>query len=139
MELYFLATGEYQQLKFFETQMQTIRYEHKGVDKNGKPIKEAKYGMLQPINLYRFICSKEHMPIVIKSLGLPKAKEDDNYNMFNSRAWALKKMMRAKSIPKPDASVPIIPMNLQNLAIKGIGIKEDAELTDEHGQTYEGI
>lgn len=135
MELYFLASAVKHKLDFFETQMQTLRFPLKFKDEKGKEKIQILYGMLQPMKLYRYIFPKESLNCVLNTLNLG----ENRYPMFDKQGFVLRKALNAKKIPKPDLKVPPILINTENVAIKGIGIKEDVEMTFPNGLTHEAI
>ena len=135
MELYFMATGVKHELDYFENQMQFMQFLLPFKDKDGKEFKQPLYGGLEPIQLYRFIFPKEHLNEVLKTLDLPS----EAYGEFDKQAFALRKILRAKPIPKVPKDTRARLFHRGNIAIKGIGIKEDREQTFDNGCTHEAI
>ena len=136
MELYFLASGIKHELEYFEKQMQFMPFLFRFKDKEGKEFAKPIYGNLAPIQLYKFVFPKEHLDEVLKTLELPN--EGDYLSQFNMHAFALRKLMKAKKIPKPKKDARVRFFHRGNIAIKGIGIKEDKEVCID-GVTNEGI
>lgn len=134
MELFFIATGVYHKLKTFETYMQSIPWVLPFKDKEGKDHKQAVYGMLEPIQLYRYIFPKEELDSVLKTLDLPS----DSYNEFNTQSKILRKILKLKPIPKPDDKAIKRLLNKEHVAIKAIGIKED-KMVNHDGMVHEGL
>src|SRR3990167_3979753 len=86
-ETWFAASGPYHWLKLFESQMQSQLMNLKGTNPNGFPVNHEFYGILEPVNLYRFITPKEALPIVLKTLGA-----DVKTNIIPHAAlWAIRK------------------------------------------------
>lgn len=137
MELYFIATAAKHRLDLFETQMQTMPFLWDFKTAEGKKMKQPIYGILQPIQLYRYVFPKEYLNNVLATLGLGVQK--DGYKQFDKQAFALRKILKADPIPIIDPKTPARFFNKDNVALKGIGIKEDSMTTDELGRSYEGI
>lgn len=135
MELYFVATGVYHKLKQFETYMQAIPFKVPYKDKDGKEHFDYYYGMLEPIQLYRYVFPKEELSSVIKTLNL----DGGSYSILNTQAAILRKMLKLKPIPKSDDKALPKLLHKDWVAIIGIGIKEDRELKEEDGKTHEAL
>lgn len=134
METYFLASGVKHELDLFESIMQSQVF-HLPFEKDGKKYSKPVYGILAPIRLYKFVFPKESLDEVVKMLDLDK----ESYKQFNLQAAFLRKIMRAKKFNKPKDDTParFKPTGL-NLAIKGIGYKEDKPI-EYNGIKHEGI
>lgn len=140
MELYFAATSQIHKLDLFESRLRTIPTMLPIKTAEGKQVAQPMYAMLEPIRFYRYIFPRGHRDQILKSLGLPKKKVDDNYSAFDKQAWLLRKALNAKKIPEPEdnGAIPFL-LNLDNIAIKGIGIKEEEDVTFPNGNTHEAI
>jgi hypothetical protein len=136
MELYFLASGVKHELDYFENQMQFMHFNLPFKTADGKEMIQPLYGLLAPIQLYKFVFPKEYLDEVLKTLDLPN--EGNYLSQFDAQAFALRKILRADKIPKPKADVQPRRFHRGNIAIKGIGIKPDEEVT-MNGMTHEGI
>jgi hypothetical protein len=137
MEIYFAASGVKHELDLFESIMQSQPF-NLPFKKDGKEFKQPYYGILAPLKLYKFVFPKEHLNEVVKMLGL----DNEGYKQFNLQATALRKIMRAKKLPKIPKDTPQRFFPKLNLAIKGIGYKEDKPLiyeVDGHKVEHEGI
>lgn len=138
MELYFLACGAMHRRMIFEQRLNTIPMVLPFKDKDGTEKIQPIYPMLQEIKLYRYVFPKDHLDTVVKTLefqpGLIK-----NYNEFNLRATALRKIMKAKKIPEPKADVEPYMIDKENIALIPIGIKEDPVREFPDGRTHEAI
>jgi hypothetical protein len=134
MEVYFMASGVKHELDLFESIMQSQVFSMP-LKKDGKDFNMPVYGILAPINLYKFVFPKEHLDEVVKMLDLDK----ESYSQFDFHAAVLRKIMKAKKFrkPKPNTAKRFKPKGL-NLAIKGIGYKEDKPISYD-GVTHEGI
>ena len=135
MELYFLATGIKHELDLFESIMQSQPFLLPFKDKDGKEWKQPIYGNLAPIQLYRFIFPKEYQDEVIKMLQL----DQNRYPMFNKQNFLLRKVLKAKKIPKIKADTKQRPFYRGNIGLVGIGIKEDIPIKDTQENEFEGI
>jgi hypothetical protein len=135
MELYFAASGVAHELDYFEKNMQFLPFELPYTDAKGTKKKQLSYGMLSPIKLYRYVFPKEALDIVLKTLDLP----NKSYPKFNLQARALRLALNAKKIPKPKDDAVAYNVGFKNVAIKGIGIKEDPIQTFANGCTHEAI
>ena len=136
MELYFAATGNIDRLNFFEDQLKTLRMMLPFTTKEGKKMLQPIYGNLQPLRLYRYVFPKEALDRVLKTFNFPL--DGGNYSGFNTRAMVLRKILKAKKIPPVSEEAKPVYMDLENIGLIGIGIKEDGEITDETG-THEAI
>jgi hypothetical protein len=134
MELYFLASGVKHDLDLFEAYMQTMPF-NLPITEDGLVKVQPIFGMLSPINLYRFIFPKEELDTVINTLGL--VEPEKAYPMFNMQAAALRKIMGAKKLPKPKGKKRRLYPDI-NVGLKAIGYKEDKEIS-YCGVTHEGI
>jgi len=135
MELYLLATGVYDKLALWETLMQSKVFNLPFKNSEGKSMNQEFYGMLEPIKFYRYIFPKGELDSVLNMLSLPGSNK---YPGFNAQATVLRKIMKAKKIPIPDINARKIPHIQLPIAIQGIGIKEDKEVTI-NGNTHEGL
>jgi hypothetical protein len=126
MEAYFLASGVKHELDLFESVMQSQVFDLP-FKKDGKDYKQPYYGILAPIKLYKFVFPKEYLDQVTKMLSL----DGNGYPQFNLQATAMRKIMRAKKFPKAKKDTPKRYFPQLNLAIKGIGYKEDKDFSYE--------
>ena len=129
-----MATGSKPLLDFFETQMQCLRFFHP-YKKDGKEMVTPIYGMLEPMNLYRYVFPKNGLDSVIKTLKFDK----DRYPMFDKQAFMMRKILNADKIPITDPKAEAFHVNFNNIALKCIGIKEDVDITLPDGKTTEAI
>jgi hypothetical protein len=120
MEAYFLASGVKHELDLFESVMQSQVFDLP-FKKDGKAYKQPYYGILAPIKLYKFVFPKEYLDEVTKMLNL----DGKQYSQFDKQGFILRKALRAKKIPKPKEDTPKRYFPQLNIAIKGIGYKED--------------
>jgi len=141
MELYFAATGVKHELEYFEKQMQFQHFLLPFKDKDGKEWKQPIYGILAPMNLYRFVFPKEYLNEVIKMLEFDDEGVAQNYKKYDKRALIMRKILKAKPLPKE------IPKNTKmrlfkrgNVGLIPIGFREDEpNYKDPNGTTHEGI
>lgn len=137
MEAYFLASGVKHELDLFESIMQSQPFDLP-FKKDGKEMKQPYYGILAPIKLYKFVFPKEYRDQVVKMLKL----NGKQYSQFDKQAFALRKIMKAKKFPKIAPKTPTRYFPKMNLAIKGIGYKEDKPIEYERDGSkiqHEGI
>jgi hypothetical protein len=126
MEAYFLASGVKHELDLFESVMQSQVFDLP-FKKDGKDYKQPYYGILAPIKLYKFVFPKEYLDQVTKMLNL----DGNQYSQFDVQAMAMRKIMRAKKFPKPKKDTAKRYFPQLNLAVKGIGYKEDKPMSYE--------
>ena len=138
MEIYFSATGEQRALRLFEERLNTIPVILPGTLKNGAKVEQPIYSMLQEIKIYRLVFPRAYKDDMLKTLGLPHKKEIDHYKKFNTQAYIMRKALNADKIPEPVGGEAFF-INTHNVGIKGIGIKEDVDVTFPNGCTNEGI
>lgn len=135
MELYLAATGVKHELDYVLEQLQFQVMALPIKTKEGKDVIQPIYANLQPIQLYRYVFPKEYLDQIVKMLGI----EENRYKKFDKQAFLMRKILNAKPIPKPKEGTKIRFFNKGNVGLIGIGIKEDEEVTDELGHTFEGI
>ena len=134
--MYFLASGVKHELDFFESYMQTHPFKMPYYDKKTGKKKGDKwvFGILAPIKLYKFVFPKEYLNEMVKTMGFDK----EAYPMFDVQRDFLRKIMKAKKLPKiPKDTKPRLFPSL-NLALKPIGYKEDLDIF-EKGFKHEGL
>jgi hypothetical protein len=133
-----MASGIKHELDLFESIMQSQVFDMP-FKKDGKDFKQPYYGILSPIKLYRFIFPKDNLHQVMKMLKI----HEEHYGQFDKQALVFRKILNAKKFPKIDPKTPqrFFPLDL-NVAIKGIGYKEDKTINYEQGGSkleHEGI
>ena len=128
MEFYFFATAPYHWLKLFEAQMQsqimTLNYK----EPNGTPKTQQFYGMLEPVNLYRYVFPKEAEQLVVNTL-----LDNSSHLVPKSLQWAIQKGIGLRKPVEPFGNFKM-PLKTEGIRILPIGIKED-----EEGQTSSGV
>lgn len=138
MEFYYLATGPYHWLKLHETHMQGQQFYLPAMKADGMTIQQPLIGMLEPIQMYRYVFPKECLPIVAKTL---KADADNPlYSKLKTQLWAMRKMIGLKEAPKTGLPGITLPVSTQHLQIIPIGIKDDeVGIFEPNGMTQEKI
>ena len=119
-----MATAPYHWLKLHETHMQGQSFWIKGTAPNGQSFNQEMKGMLEPVQLYRYVFPKEALPLVVNTLG---GHNKPIPNGLKTQSWALRKalnLQKIPDIPKTDVKMPISQDHTQ---IIPIGIKEDPE------------
>lgn len=125
MEFYFMATGPMHWLNLFETHLQGQDFNIPGIDARGRPINQAMKGMLEPINLYRYIIPKNALPIVAKTLKVDAP--NPLFTKMRPQIWAMRKALGLQEVPKENLPEVVMPISTEHLQIIPIGIKEDEE------------
>lgn len=122
MEAWFLATGAMHWLKLFEAQMQAQPFYLSATGADGKQTQIPMFGILEPVQLYRFIFPKEAAGISLKTLGFDNPTRKD----LKAQVWAIKKSLGLKDYEGviPDVTLPV---KRDNIFIQPIGIREDVE------------
>lgn len=140
MELSFITRGCKRDVDDFIMQLQGKYLPLPIHDKDGKLKETASIQLLlKPIQLWEVAFPKEQLDIVCNTIlgdnrGRPE-KKDQNLNKW---LFPLRKIMRAKPIPKYDTT-RFLPTGRQNIQIIGIGIREDGVNKYPNGDTFEGI
>lgn len=116
-----MATSAKHWLDLFESQMQAQPFHLAGTDPMGNPISTTMFGMLEPINLYRFVFPKEAKGIVFKTL---RADEKHSPIPFPVK-WSLQKALGLKEVDKKDIPNVSLPVKRDNMHIVFLGYKED--------------
>ncbi|MBI4092278.1 MAG: hypothetical protein HY427_03695 [Candidatus Levybacteria bacterium] len=127
MEFYYIATGPKHWLDLHISHMQSVDFYLDGIAPNGQKVQQHVKGGLEPVQLYRFIFPKPAMPFVLSTFD-----EHINKPVVNGlglQAWALKKALGLKDIPKDRSLYSDAKMKISKdyLQILPIGIKEDDE------------
>ena len=102
-------------------------------------------GSLRPRRFYTYVFPREGLDQVLNTL-----KPDDIITRFDNRVKnkltmgkypldILRRAMRLKKVPKPDASKGSFPMVRNHVRILGVGIRDDVDFVNEKGNTQEGI
>ena len=111
-----MATGPKHKMDLFETTMQSQPFYLSATLSNGQLVQQPFLGILEPINLYRYVMPKEGLGIVLSTLGADREKAPNGLDL---QAWALRKALNLQSIPKgpyTDLKMPIAMENI-NLTI----------------------
>ena len=123
-EFWYMATGPMHWMKLHEIHMQGQDFFINATAPNGSKFAQQMKGILEPVNLYRFIVPKEAMPMVINTLNRGDAAIPNGLNM---QAWALRKALNLDKIPQLEPTAAKMPVTMDHIQIVPIGIKEDPE------------
>lgn len=131
MEAWFIATGEYGKLRLFESQMQSQLFNVNHTDAYGKKMTQSMYGILEPVQLYRYIFPKEGEGIVLKTLA-----DNASYLISKIPRYLSKKALglREPDLKKFEKMNIKMPVETDWLRILMLGIRDDPE-----GVTANGI
>lgn len=137
MEVFFLATGVYHELDFFEQQLRFEKFLMPYYDpRDKKNKKDIVHGMLSPIKLYRYVFPKEYKDEVIAMLGL----DDTHYQKQKKQAFVLRKALGLKKIPKAKEGTRKRALKNCHVNLLPIGFKEDVDnITDLDGTIHEAL
>lgn len=130
-----MTTGAKHHRDLFVSQMQGHTFTLAGKDAIGNDIKQSLYGMLEPVELWRYVFPKEGLKIVTKTLN----GERELSPAMKRQTWALRKAIGLKEIPRdnlPNVKLPVVTDHMQ---IVPVGIKEDDTVTFGNGNTHEAI
>ena len=119
-----MASGPYHWLKLHETHMQSQVFNIKGIAPNGQEFTQNIHGALEPIQLYRYVFPKAALPLVLKTFETDTKVPPNGLNM---QAWALRKMLNLKEIPKDPLPGVKMSVTTNFLQLVPIGIKEDED------------
>ena len=130
MEVYFAATGPLHWLKLFENGLEAASFAIPHTLPNGQLMQTNMGGLLEPLQLYRFIVPKDAMPLVLRTLKVGTQSTAKN-QIGNLPLFALRKVLGLKEIPLEPLGAtapygPVLPVNTEHIQIVPIGIKEDA-------------
>ena len=130
MEVYFAATGPLHWLRQFENHMEAASLSIPYTDAVGRQMQQPSGGLMEPIQLYRFIAPKDAMPLVLRTLGVGKQTTAKDA-IGSVSIFALRKLLGLKEIPLDPTGAtsplgPVLPVNTEHIQIVPIGIKEDA-------------
>lgn len=136
MHLFLISRGVNHQVEVWKTFMQSQFYTWNRQNlETGKWEQVQVQGALRPIQLWEYVFPEEHLPNVVKNLGI----ETDGWNSTfaqKSMADILRKALGAEKIP----SGLILPsekdrfMQIQGVAIHPIGIKKDSKQAFDFGK-----
>src|SRR3990167_3999909 len=129
MEVYFAASGPLHWLKLFENGLEASSFALPYTTANGQQMYQNMGGLLEPLQLYRFIVPQATLPLVLRTLkvGTQTTAKDQ---LGNLPIFALRKILGLKEIPleplgATDPRGPVLPVNTEHIQIIPIGIKED--------------
>ena len=141
MHLTFGVTGIYKDVrefcKWWETRTMWVPF----TEKDGRTGKMPIESQLRPIQFYELIFPKEELYKVINTLKPnPTLKSANALNIPDLPLTAIRKALNLKKIPAPDLSAGQydFPEHF-NIRVVGVGIREDKNITDENGRTFEGL
>jgi hypothetical protein len=80
-----------------------------------------------------YVFPKEYKDLVLTTLQFKPKQNELPYNLGKTRALFLRKLLNCKSIPNFSTDKQLIWYK-DNVAIFPIGIREDAELTEDNGE-----
>lgn len=126
-EFYFAATGPLMWLKRFETEMECLKWYIPYTLPNGKQEQMIGGGLMEPIQIYRFIAPKESMPYYLRTLLRGRGKVN---GISGLPILALRKALNIGPVPEDpskndwkDGNIAPVPMD--HIQIMPIGYKED--------------
>jgi len=124
-ELWFMATGAKHWINLFEANMQSQPFFISGVGPTGEKFQTSMIGMLEPIQLYRYVIPKEGLALTMKTLGFDK--ENLLKQRFSPQLWALRKALGLTAIPQVTLPNVKMPVSTEYLQIIPVGYKDDVE------------
>lgn len=134
-----MGTGQKQWVELFENRLNTVPM-MLPFTKDGKHYKQPLYPMLEEIKLYRYVFPKEELDAVIKTLGFDKGSKFTGYPQFANRSSVLRKILKAKPIPKlNNENETGFMLHKEHVGLLPIGIKEDKEMDFPDGSRHEAI
>lgn len=137
MELFLMTRGKSDEVEEWARWMSTRHMPLKVKHGDGKESQIMTECQLRPIQLWGFVFPKENLDVVLNSLKLPSGeisefKDGEPVYPIQNKLWALRKLLKAKPIPKPDpnAGVMFMPYDrIKHINVLGIGIREDGEMS----------
>lgn len=130
MEFYFAMSGPLHWQKLAENQLEAASFSIPYTSATGQLLQQNMNGLLEPIQLYRFICPEAAAPLVARTLKWNvQSTAKDRVNGLG--ILALRKMLGLKEYKPADAGAldprgPVLPVSLDHIQIVPIGYKEDA-------------
>src|SRR3990167_3604285 len=131
MEFYFAATGPLHWLRLFENQLEAASFSIPYTSATGQLMQQNMGGLLEPLQLYRFIVPKDAAPLVARTLKWGVQTTAKN-QLGNLPIFALRKVLGLKDYPlEPNGATyiggPVLPVSTEHIQIVPIGYKEDVE------------
>jgi len=139
MHLYFVTRGKKNEIDEFAKWMETRNLSMPVYKADGTSENMLIECQLRPVQLWEFVFPKENLDVVLNTLRLPSENPSEfrdgksTFKMFDSKLFALRKMLGAEKIPEPnkDAGVMFMPFDrIKNINIMGIGIREDGDISE---------
>lgn len=128
VEVYFAATGPAHWMKQFEQYMEAQTFPIEYTAPNGQRLQDTMSGLMEPIQLYRFIFpdSPATRSYVLKTLMRNKIGSPGQ-SILSLPIFALRKALGLKPIPDVgDVNAgPVMNVPTEHLQIAMVGIKED--------------
>ena len=126
METYFAATGPLHWLRLFETTMEAQTFAMEGIAPTGQPVPTNMGGLIEPIQLYRFITPDNPATnsLVWRTLKFhaPSTAKD---TIKSFPIFAIRKMLALQKVPEFETQGPILSVNTDHIQLIPLGIKED--------------
>ena len=125
MEYWYMATGPYHWMKLHEAHMQSQPFVLPAKTAQGQTVEQQMHGILEPVQLYRYVIPREGLPLVMNTLG---AERKDVPNGLNLQAKALRIALGLSKFPNvlPEGgTLAKMPVSVQHLQIIPLGIKDD--------------
>src|SRR3990167_11318204 len=129
MEFYFAATGPLHWLRLFENQLEAASFSIPYTSATGQLMQQNMGGLLEPLQLYRFIVPKDAAPLVARTLkwGVQTTAKD---KLGNLPIFALRKVLGLKEYPLEPLGAtsplgPVLPVSTEHIQIVPIGFKAD--------------
>ena len=95
-------------------------------------------GAWRPFTLGEYVFPKEHYDLVMRSFGF--GPPEKKYNYLGKYNFILRKLFKAKAVPKWESQGPVRVITNQHLHLVPVGIKEDVpEYTTPNARIHEGL
>lgn len=136
MEYWFLTTGAKHNRDLFVSQMQAQPFVLNAQAANGQKFQQTIFGMLEPVELWRYVFPKEGQGVVLSTLAKGRVTPPG----MGPALWAMRKGLGLKEIP-PANEIPEVKMAVKtdDMWIVPLGIKEDRNILLDNGVTQEGL
>jgi len=123
MEYYFFLTGNIDLQNFFLENLKSQSFNLAVRDALGSPQNQGLYGIVEPIQLFRYIFPEESLPIVAKTLNADAP--NPLYDQLKLPLWTIRKALGLKPVPKSGLPNVQLPVRKEHLQIISVGVKED--------------
>lgn len=138
-EFYFMATGPLMWLKRFETELESAKWWIPYLTPDGRTEQIKAGGLIEPLQLYRFICSEQSMPLFQRTLMRNHPKKT---GISGLPTYALRKALGLQEPPEDGLKSnwkegPVLDIPMDHIHLIPVGYKPDDNRILTTGVTQE--